>query len=47
MSARLQRDGVRVVVWKDLSGGHDEIWERGEDVAKMVLWALDDVVRGA
>ncbi|KAF3061325.1 Kynurenine formamidase [Daldinia childiae] len=46
MAARLQRDGVRVVVWKDLSGRHDEIWEQGEQVAKMVLWALDDVVRG-
>lgn len=47
MSARLQRDGVRVMVWKDIRGGHDEVWERGDDVAKMVLWALDDVVRGA
>lgn len=37
MAARLRRDGVEPLLFKDLRGRHDEIWEDGRDVARMTL----------
>lgn len=41
MATRLEGDGVRTTVFKDLHGEHDEIWEVGTDVAKMIAKVLD------
>ena len=43
MAARLKRDGVRAIVFKDLHGEHDEIWEDGAGVARMILEGLDAI----
>lgn len=40
MAARLARDGARTALFKDLRGGHDEIWQEGEGVARMILAVL-------
>ncbi|KAI5924831.1 hypothetical protein F4810DRAFT_120825 [Camillea tinctor] len=42
MERRLRRDGVEgLVVLKDLRGNHDEIWESGKEVARLVEVALE------
>ncbi|RYP48959.1 hypothetical protein DL768_005231 [Monosporascus sp. mg162] len=43
MTAKLERDGVKLVLFKDLHGGHDELWENGADVARMILTTLDAI----
>lgn len=44
MAARLAGDGVDTRVFKDLRGGHDEIWQQhGEGIARMVFAVLDAV----
>ncbi|KAI1485368.1 hypothetical protein F5X96DRAFT_347718 [Biscogniauxia mediterranea] len=44
MARRLRRDGVEgLVVLKDLRGNHDEIWESGKEVARLVRVALDGI----
>lgn len=43
MVARLERDGIETKVFKDLRGKHDEIWEDGSGVARMVLAALNNI----
>lgn len=41
MVARLEGDGVETKVFKDLRGKHDEIWQDGSGVARMIRAALD------
>ncbi|KAI2623129.1 alpha/beta-hydrolase [Hypoxylon sp. NC1633] len=41
MAARLRRDGVAVLLAKDLSGSHDEVWRDGEGVGRMVGRVLE------
>ncbi|KAI1635900.1 hypothetical protein F4809DRAFT_611769 [Biscogniauxia mediterranea] len=44
MARRLRRDGVEgLVVLKDLRGDHDEIWESGKEVARLVGVALEGI----
>ncbi|KAI0600405.1 hypothetical protein F4775DRAFT_545672 [Biscogniauxia sp. FL1348] len=46
MERRLRRDGVEgLVVLKDLRGGHDEIWESGKEIARLVRVALEGIGR--
>ena len=43
MTTRLNGDGVRTMVFKDLRGDHNEIWEDGTDVARMIAEVLDTI----
>lgn len=43
LAGRLRKDGVEPTLVKELNGGHDEIWEVGDQVVDMVLRALGGV----
>ncbi|KAF3064897.1 Kynurenine formamidase [Daldinia childiae] len=41
MAERLKKDGVEVLLVKDLTGPHDDAWQDGRGVARIVLRVLD------
>ncbi|KPM37000.1 hypothetical protein AK830_g9563 [Neonectria ditissima] len=40
MTVKLRLDGVNLEVSKDLTGGHDDVWEDGKQVSRLVSSAL-------
>lgn len=43
MSKKLEADGVNVVVEKTLHGDHDEVWQDGSQISRLVITALESL----
>ncbi|KAI8966160.1 alpha/beta-hydrolase [Daldinia sp. FL1419] len=46
MAERLEKDGVKVLLVKDLTGPHDDAWQDGRGLAKTMLKVLDILQKG-
>lgn len=43
MSKKLEADGIKVVVDKSLHGDHDEVWQDGSQLCRLVVAALESL----